>query len=407
MGRREDIVVGLDIGTSKVCALVGAVAEAGVEIIGIGTAPSKGLKKGVVIDIARTVESIRKAIDEAELMAGCSIGEVYAGIAGGHIKGFNSTGVVGVKDKEIRQADIARVIDSARALNLAQDREVLHVLPQEFIIDEQDGIKEPLGMAGVRLQAKVHIVTGAASGAQNIVKCCRKTNLEVVDVVLAQLAAADAVLNEDEKDLGVVLVDIGGGTTDLAVYINGSTVHTAVIPLGGDHVTNDIAIGLRTPTADAERIKVKAGCASVAMTEKDEVIRVPGVGNGSPKSFSRVLLAEIIEPRLEELLIQVHDEIRRSGFEDALCASGIVLTGGTSHVTGLPELAEEVMACPVRIGYPSRVGGLSEIVGSPAYATAAGLVLYGTRLRKRPYAQPHSRLGRGWQRLRGWLTDFF
>ena len=376
--KKGEIVVGLDIGTTKICCIVGEVTPEGIDVIGIGTHPSRGLRKGVVINIEATVSSIHKAVEEAELMAGAEISAVYAGIAGGHIRGFNSQGVVAVRDKEVRPSDVARVIDAARAINIPQDREILHVLPQEFIIDEQDGIKEPLGMSGVRLEAKVHIVTAAVSSAQNIIKCCARTGLTVADIVLEPLASAEAVLAEEEKELGVALVDVGGGTTDLAIFVSGAIQHTSVIPLGGNHLTNDIAVGLRTPLQEAERIKIQYGSAQVQMLERDETIEVPSVGGRAPRVLSRRILCEIIEPRVEELFQLVHREIQKAGQEDLL-ASGVVLTGGSTQLAGMPELAEEVLGLPVRRGAPRNVGGLIDVVKSPAYATAVGLLHYGLK----------------------------
>src|SRR6266403_983922 len=360
--KKGEIVVGLDIGTTKICCIVGEVTPDGIDVIGIGTHPSRGLRKGVVINIEATVASIHKAVEEAELMAGAEISAVFAGIAGGHIRGFNSQGVVAVKDKEVKQGDLDRVLDAARAINIPQDREILHVLPQEYIIDEQDGIREPLGMSGVRLEAKVHIVTAAVSSAQNIVKCCGRTGLNVADIVLEPLASAEAVLAEEEKELGVALVDIGGGTTDLAIFSGGAIQHTSVIPLGGNHLTNDIAVGLRTPMQEAEKIKVKFGSAQSASLDKDDTIEVPSVGGRAPRVLNRRILCEIIEPRVEELL-----------------ASGLVLTGGTTNLHGMPELAEEVLGLPVRRGLPRGIGGLTDVVRSPQHATAVGLLLYGVR----------------------------
>jgi cell division protein FtsA len=381
MGKKQsgEIVVGLDIGTTKICAIVGEVTEEGViDIIGIGTHPSKGLRKGVVVNIEATVTSIKRAIEEAELMAGCEITTVYTGIAGGHIKGFNSQGIVAVKDKEIREQDIGRVIDAAKAVAIPLDREVIHVLPQEFIIDDQGGIKEPLGMAGVRLEAKVHIVTGAVSSAQNIIKCANRTGLNVADIVLQPLASSEAVLSEEEKDLGACLVDIGGGTTDIAIFKDGSIVHTAVIALGGNNLTSDIAIGLRTPTEEAERIKQKYGCCITKNVEKDETIEVPSVGGRQPRVLRRSVLSEILEPRVEEIYQLVQRELQKCGYEDLL-ASGVVITGGSTLLEGMPELAEEVLGLPTRRGMPRNIGGLVDVVKSPMYATGVGLVLYGAK----------------------------
>jgi len=377
----ENLVVGLDIGTSKVLAIVGDVTPTGeVEIIGVGHHPSRGMKKGVVVNIESTVQSIQRAIEEAELMAGCQIQSVFAGIAGSHIRSINSHGTVAIKDKEVGPGDVDRVIESARALAIPADQKVLHVLPQEFIIDGQEGIREPIGMSGVRLEAKVHIVTGAVSAAQNIVKCVRRCGLEVDDIILEQLASSMAVLTEDEKELGVCMVDIGGGTTDISVFTEGAIRHTAVIPIAGDQVTNDIAVALRTPTANAEEIKKKYGCALTQLATSDESIEVPSVGDRPPRKLARQTLAEVIEPRIEELYGLILAELRRSGFEDVI-GSGIVLTGGSSKMEGMMDLAEEVFHMPVRLGIPQGVGGLSGVVHNPIYATGVGLVLYGAKAR--------------------------
>jgi len=377
MANSNELIVGLDIGTTKICAIVGEVTpEGNIDIVGIGTHPSKGMRKGVVINIESTVASIKNAVQEAELMAGCEITHVYAGIAGGHIKGFNSHGIVAVKEREVSQTDINRVIDAARAIAIPLDREVIHILPQEYIIDEQDGIREPLGMSGVRLEAKVHIVTGAVTSAQNIVKCAQRCGLTVADIVLEQLASSEAVLSQDEKDLGVALIDIGGGTTDIAIWSGGSIVHTSVLAVGGDHITSDIAVGLRTPMDDAERIKQKYGCALSSMVEQDETIEVPSVGGRKPRTLSRKILTEIIEPRIEEMFSLVQQEIQRTGFEDLL-ASGVVITGGATMLAGVAEVAEDILGLPVRVGMPTQVGGLVDVVKSPVYATGVGLVLYG------------------------------
>ncbi|MBI4042382.1 MAG: cell division protein FtsA [Deltaproteobacteria bacterium] len=406
--RQGNIVVGLDIGTTKICAIVGEMLGSHVEIIGIGTHPSTGLRKGVVINIESTVESIRRAVEEAELMAGCSITSVYAGIAGGHIKGFNSHGIIAVKEKEVTEEDIERVIDAAKAVAIPLDREVIHVIPQEYVIDNQDGIKEPLGMAGVRLEAKVHIVTGAISAAQNIVKCCNKAGVNVCDIVLEQIASSSAVLSPDERELGVALVDIGGGTTDIALFSGGCLVHTAVIPLGGNHLTNDIAVGLRTPTSEAERIKCAYGCSMVSMVSKDETIEVPSVGGRKPRLISRKILAEIIEPRVEEMLSLVHREIFKSGYKD-LIASGVVVTGGTAILEGITEIAEAIFDLPVKKGIPSGVGGLLDVVNSPIYATGVGLVLYGGL--QEPVHRFEESEANTYHRIKGrmrqWLSEVF
>ncbi|HDP89532.1 MAG TPA: cell division protein FtsA, partial [Thioalkalivibrio sp.] len=348
----KGMIVGLDIGTSKVVAIVGEVNDENqIEIIGIGSHPSRGLKKGVVVNIESTVQSIQRAIEEAELMAGCQIHAVHAGIAGSHVKSLNSHGIVAIKDKEVMSTDVDRVIDAARAVAIPADQRILHILPQEFIIDEQEGVREPVGMSGVRLEAKVHLVTGAVSAAQNIVKCVRRCGLEVDDIILEQLASSQSVLTEDEKELGVCLVDVGGGTTDLAVFTEGAIRHTAVIPIAGDQVTNDIAVALRTPTQHAEEIKVKYACALRQLANPDDTIEVPSVGDRPPRRLSRQTLAEVVEPRYEELLTLVQAELRRSGFED-LVAAGIVLTGGSAKMEGVIDLAEEVFHMPVRLGVP-------------------------------------------------------
>jgi cell division protein FtsA len=379
----ENLIVGLDIGTSKVLAIVGEVTTTGeVEVIGVGHHPSRGMKKGVVVNIESTVQSIQRAIEEAELMAGCQIHSVFAGIAGSHIQSFNSHGVVAIKDKEVGQDDIDRAIESARAFAIPADQKILHILPQEYIIDKQEGIREPIGMSGVRLEAKVHIVTGAVSAAQNIIKCVRRCGLEVDDIILEQLASSISVLNDDEKELGVCIVDIGGGTTDICIFTEGAIRHTAVIPIAGDQVTNDIAVALRTPTQNAEEIKKKYGCALTQLASADDSIEVPSVGDRPPRKLARQTLAEVIEPRVEELFGLVLAELRRSGFEDVI-GSGIVLTGGSSKMEGMVELAEEVFHMPVRLGIPQYVGGLSGVVHNPIYATGVGLVLYGARQRTR------------------------
>ncbi|MEN9799057.1 MAG: hypothetical protein RL653_2753 [Pseudomonadota bacterium] len=407
--KQGDVIVGLDIGTTKICAIVGEQTENGLDIIGIGTYPSKGLRRGVVVNIEATVNSIRRAIEEAELMAGCEISYVYTGIAGGHIKGFNSQGIVAVKDKEVRQADIDRVIDAAKAVAIPLDREVIHVLPQEFIIDEQGGIKEPLGMAGVRLEAKVHIVTGAVSSAQNIITCANRTGLNVSDIVLQPLASAEAVLSDDEKELGVCLVDIGGGTTDIAIYSGGSIVHTAVIALGGNSLTDDLAIGLRTPPDEAEKLKQKHGCCLSSMVGKDDVVEIPTVGGRAPRTLGKQLLCAILEPRVEEIFQLVHREIQRCGYADQI-VSGVVITGGATLLQGMPEMAEDILGVPVRRGLPRGVGGLVDVVKSPMYATGVGLVVYGARnldkgeFRVRSNGNTYKRIA---DRMREWLSEIF
>ncbi len=373
----RNLIVGLDIGTSKVAAIVGEITtEGNLEVIGIGTSPSRGLKKGVVVNLESTVQSIQKAIEEAELMAGCQIKSVFAGIAGSHIRSLNSHGVVAIKDKEVTQYDIDRVIDSARAVAISADQKILHILPQEFLIDLQDGIKEPIGMSGIRLEAKVHMVTCSTSASQNIIKCIRLCELEVEDIVLEQLASCNSVLTEDEKELGVCLIDIGGGTTDIAIFVEGAIKHTAVIPIAGDQVTNDIAVALRTPTINAEEIKRKYACALTQLASVDGVIEVPSIGDRAPRKISLQNLAEIIEPRYEELMLLVQAEIRRSGNEESI-AAGIVLTGGSSKVMGLIELAEAIFGMPVRMGGPENVTGLAEVIKNPVHSTGVGLLMYG------------------------------
>jgi len=373
----KNLIVGLDIGTSKIAVIVAEVKpEGGFDIIGMGSHPSRGLKKGVVVNIETTVNAIQRALEEAELMADCKIRDVYTGIAGSHIRSFNSQGMVAIKDKEVAQMDIDRVIETAKAVQIPNDQQILHILNQEFIIDGQEDVREPLGMSGVRLEVKVHIVTGAVSAAQNIIKCVRRCGLEVRDLILQPLASAMAVVSDDEKDLGVCLVDMGGGTTDMAVFTHGSIRHTAVIPIAGDQITNDIAMALRTPTKDADDIKIKHGCALSQLADPQEMIEVPGVGDRETRQLSRKTLAEVIEPRVEELYSLVQSELRRSGYEELL-SSGIVITGGSSAMRGMVELGEEIFHMPVRIGQPHYSGGLAEVVRNPRYSTAVGLLLAG------------------------------
>jgi cell division protein FtsA len=409
MARKDELIVGLDIGTTKICVIVAERTQNGIDVVGIGTHPSRGLRKGVVVDIDATVDSIKHAVEEAELMADCEITAVYAGIAGGHIRGLNSHGVVAVKDREVREDDVRRVIDAAKAVAIPMDREVIHVIPQEFIIDEQDGIREPLGMSGVRLEAKIHIVTAAVTSAQNIVKCANKAGLNVMDIVLEPLASAEATLADDERDLGVCLIDIGGGTTDLAVFSEGSIVHTSVLGLGGYHISNDIAVGLRTPFEEAERIKKKFGVASARFLPSDDVISVPSVGGRRPRQVSRKLLCEIIEPRVDEILSLARQELARAGLEGRI-PSGVVLTGGCSALEGLHELAEEIFESPVRPGIPCRIGGLQDVVRGPMYATGVGLALFGAaqgraRLATRFRIRDDSIFGRVKQRMRDWFYE--
>ena len=409
---KKDLITGLDIGTTKICAIVGEIVEGGpnpvIDIVGIGTAPSKGLRKGNIINIDDTVASIQKAIEEAELMAGVEISAVYTGIAGGHIKSFNSTGIVAVKDREIIQNDVQRVIDAAKAVAIPLDREVLHVIPQEYVIDSQEGIRDPVGMNGVRLEAKVHIVTGAVTSAQNLIKCANKAGLNVAEIILQPIASSEAVLEQDERELGVILVDIGGGTSDVAIFKDGAIVHTSVIALGGNHITNDIAVGLRTPQHEAEKIKIKYGCAMAALVKPEETIEVPGVGGRKPRIVSKRLLAEIIEPRVEEIFSLIRTEATRSGYLDLLSA-GVVVTGGASLLEGLPEVAEAVFEMPVKRGVPHGMGGLRDVVNSPKYATGVGLLKYGARNRaksKFPIREKNI-----YDKVRGsmrsWIKDLF
>jgi cell division protein FtsA len=408
MAKKHSIVVGLDIGTSKVCAIVGEMTEKGVEITGVGSHPSQGLRKGVVINIESTVSSVKKAIEEAELMAGCEIHTVFTGIAGGHIKGFNSHGIVAVKNKEVTPRDVERVIDAAKAVAIPMDREVLHVLPQEFVIDDQDGIKEPLGMSGVRLEAKVHIVTGAVTSAQNIIKCCNRTGLNVADIALEPLVSAEAVLRDEERELGVALVDMGGGTTDIAIFHDGTVKHTAVLAVGGNHVTSDIAAGLRTPFGDAERIKQRYGLARASMVADDERVEVPSVADKPAGSVSRQILCEIIEPRLDEIFQLVRAEIEKSGYEESL-ASGAVMTGGAMLLPGAVEMAEQIFGMPVRLGVPIHVGGLVDVISSPIYATGVGLVLYGMKRQERNCfrIRDDNIFSKVRHRMSDWFSEFF
>ena len=405
----KNLIVGLDIGTSKVVAIVAEVsAEKGLEIIGIGSHPSRGLKKGVVVNIESTVQSIQRAVEEAELMAGCQINSVYAGIAGSHIRSLNSHGIVAIRESEVTSNDVERVIDAARAVAIPADQKILHILPQEFIIDKQEGIREPVGMSGVRLEAKVHMVTGAVSAAQNIVKCVKRCGLEVDDIILEQLASSYAVLTDDEKELGVCLVDIGGGTTDIAIFTDGAIRHTAVIPIAGDQVTNDIAVALRTPTQFAEEIKIKYACALTQLASPEETIEVPSVGDRPPRRLARQTLAEVVEPRYDELLTLIQAELRRSGFED-LIAAGVVLTGGSAKMEGVIELAEEIFHMPVRLGIPQHVAGLVDVVRNPIYATGVGLLLFGSRHRYDRGGESVSGSGtKGvWDRMKVWFKGNF
>lgn len=396
------LIVGLDIGTSKVVAIVGEVSGDVVDIIGIGSNPSHGLKKGVVVNIESTVASIQRAIEEAELMAGCQIHSVYTGIAGSHIKSLNSHGIVAIKDHEVGASDVERVIDAAKAVAIPADQKILHVLPQEFVIDNQEGIREPVGMSGVRLEAKVHMVTGAVSAAQNITKCVARCGLETEDVILEQLASSYAVLTDDEKELGVCLIDIGGGTTDIAIFTGGAIRHTAVIPIAGDQVTNDIAVALRTPTQFAEELKIKYACALRQLINNDETIEVPSVGDREPRRLSRQILADVVEPRYSELFELVQAEIRRSGFENII-AAGMVITGGGSKLEGVIELAEEVFHMPVRQGMPQHIKGLVDVVKNPIYATGVGLLLYGKDDEGHHLEGGSKNFDSVWDRMKSWF----
>jgi cell division protein FtsA len=405
----KNLVVGLDIGTSKIVCIVSEVTPDGrLEVIGMGSSPSRGLRRGVVVNIESTVNAIQRALEEAELMADCKIREVFTGIAGSHIKSFNSHGMVAIKDKEIGQLDVDRVVETARAVNIPMDQQILHTIPQEFVVDGQEDVSDPLGMSAIRLEVKVHIVTGAVSAAQNIIKCVRRCGLEVADLVLQPLASAMAVLTEDEKELGVCLVDIGGGTTDIAVFTDGAIRHTAVIAVAGDQVNNDIAVALRTPPKEAEDLKIQHGCALRQLADAREMIEVPGIGDRPPRTLSRQTLAEFIEPRMEELYSLVQAELRRSGFEELL-SSGIVITGGTAAMQGMVELGEEVFHMPVRLGYPRYQGGLSDVMHNPRYATAVGLLMAGLEGRDRDAAP---KLGAGsvkdiFERMKSWFKGNF
>ncbi len=404
----RDLIVGLDIGTSKIVAIVAEIKpEGGFEIVGLGSYPSRGLKKGVVVNIETTVSAIQRALEEVELMADCKISEVYTGIAGSHIRGFNSHGMVAIKDKEVTAFDVEKVMETAKAVNIPADQQILHILNQEFIVDGQEDVREPIGMSGIRLEVKVHIVTGAVSAAQNIIKCVHRCGLEVRDLILQPLASAIAVLSDDEKDLGVCLVDIGGGTTDIAVFTNGAIRHTSVIPIAGDQITNDIAMALRTPTKDAEDIKCRYGCALRGLADVREMIEVPDVGNRGARQLSKQTLAEVIEPRVEELYLLIQAELRRSGFEQLL-SSGIVITGGTSSLQGMVELGEEIFHMPVRLGLPKYTGGLEEVIKTPRYSTGIGLIMAG--IDEQRHHHNHLKGGSAKQvfaRMKGWFQKNF
>jgi cell division protein FtsA len=406
---KTEFIVGLDIGTTKICAIVGQITETGLDIVGLGSRPSTGLRKGAVINIDSTVEGIQKAIEEAELMAGCHIHDVYIGVAGSHVRSFNSSGVVSVKGKEIDVHDVERVIDAAKAIAIPADRQVIHLIPQDFIIDGQDGIKEPVGMNGVRLEGKIHIVTANSSSTQNLIKCSNRSGLHVKELVLEPIASAEAVLSEDEKELGVALVDIGGGTSDICIFVGGALVHTGVINIGGNHITNDVAVGMRTPQVEAEKIKIRHGCCMKELIAPEETIEVPGVGGRQPRIVARRLLAEIIEPRVEEMFQLIKAEIEKTGYTD-LIGSGVVMTGGCSMLEGMPELAELVFDMPVKRGFPSGMGGMRDIVNSPKYATGVGLLKYAARKLAAKNHRPHGVEGVG-RRMRdamsGWIKDLF
>jgi cell division protein FtsA len=404
MSRNEELIVGLDIGTTKICAVVAEASGESIDLVGIGSHPSRGLRKGVVIDIEATVDSIRKAVDEAELMAGCEINSVFAGIAGGHIEAKNEIGMVAIKDREVRPNDVRRVIEQAQAIAIPADREVIHVIPQEYEIDGQDGIKHPVGMSGVRLVAHVHIVTAAVTSAQNIVKCCNRAGLNVIDIVLEPLASSEAVLAPDESELGVALIDMGGGTTDLAVFQDGSIKHSAVLSLGGYHLTNDAAVGLRTPFDQAERVKRRYGCAAPRFLASDAILVVPSLGGRAPREISRKQLAEFLEPRAEEILSLVRAELERAAFLDRI-PSGVVLTGGSAALEGLPELAEEIFHLPVRRGTPRGIGGLADRVQGPEFATGVGLALWGSKRAERPRFRIYD--GSAFRKVRARMREWF
>lgn len=411
MPKKDQIIVGLDVGTTKICAIVADITDVGgINIIGIGSSPSRGLRKGVVVNIESTIESIKKAVEEAELMAAVQINSVYTGIAGSHISSEGTRGVVALKKQEVTKGDVQRAVETARAAAVPPpDRRILHVLPRDFMVDDQDGIREPLGMSGMRLEVDAQVITGAVTSAQNLIKSVNKAGLDVVDIILQPLASSEAVLGVEEKDLGVVMIDIGGGTTDVAIFAEGSIRHTAVLPIGGQHITNDIAIGLRTPQEDAERIKVQRGVALSEMVKGDETIDVPSVGGRPSRCLSRHMLAEIIEPRVEEMFTLVLREIRRAGYEGIL-AAGAVLTGGSAMLEGMPEMAERVVDLPVRRGVPSGIGGLRDIVSNPKFATGVGLILHARRFDE-DLTAPGLRNGKKWSsvfaRMRGWVLEFF
>lgn len=407
---KQEFLVGLDIGTTKICAIVGQLTETGIDIIGIGTRPSTGLRKGAVINIDSTVEGIQRAIEEAELMAGCEIGSAFVGVAGNHVRSFNSSGVVSVKNREVDANDVERVIDAAKAIAIPADRQVIHLIPQDYIIDGQDGVKEPIGMNGVRLEGKIHIITASTSSTQNLIKCANRAGINVSELVLEPIASAEAVLSEDEKELGVAVVDIGGGTSDICIFVAGALVHTGVINIGGNHITNDIAVGLRTPQTEAEKIKVRHGSCMKDLVAPEETIEVPGVGGRQPRIVSRKLLAEIIEPRAEEMFQLIKAELEKTGYTE-LIGSGVVLTGGCSLLEGMPELAEMVFDMPVKRGFPLGMGGMRDIVNSPKFATGVGLLKYAAKKLQAKGHRSMSSEGVSYKRMRdvmgGWIKDLF
>jgi len=405
----QDLIFGLDIGTTKICCVVGEPNdEGGIDIVGIGSHPSQGMRRGAVVNIESTVTAIQQAVKEAELMAGCEIPEVYVGIAGGHIEGRNSQGVIAIKNREVTPGDVERVLEAARTMVIPGDREVIHTIPQEFIVDSQTGIQDPVGMGGVRLEAKVHIVTGAITSAQNLVRCAHLAGLDVRDIVLESVASADAVLTPEEKELGVALLDFGGGTVDMAIFSQNSIKHTSVLALGGSHLTNDVAVGLRTPTASAEELKKTYGCCLTSLVEDEQVIEVPSVGGRSPRLVDRRVLADILELRVEEIMMLINRELVSSGFDDQL-NSGVVITGGAALLEGVPELAEQIFDLPVRRGYPREIGGLKDVINDPKYATAVGLVFYGLKKenQKGGRPRPDSSFFSIFDRFKGWIKESF
>ncbi|HBJ75850.1 MAG TPA: cell division protein FtsA [Syntrophaceae bacterium] len=408
MGRKSNVLVGIDIGTTKTIAIVGEVTATGIDIIGMGITPAKELRKGGVVNIDNTVEAIKKAVEDAEHMSGCRINSAYVGIAGSHIKGQNSLGIVAVKGREVGEDDLQRAIEASRAIAIPVDREILHTLPQNYVVDGQDGIRDPVGMSGVRLEAKVHIVTGAAASVQNVVKSVNRVGLDIDDVVLEQLAASEAILSSDEKDLGVALIDIGGSTTGIAIFAEGSIKHTATLPVGGNFLTSDIATGLRTPFAEAEKIKLNYGCAMTSMIPKEDIIEVPSVGGREDRMVSRQILGRIVEPRMDEILNMALKEIVRSGYEDLL-AAGLVLTGGASLLPGINEMAEQIFDMPVRRGCPVGVGGLSDVANSPAFAVGVGLIIYGSKniSSDSVYRKTGNIFSELFKTIKKWFLDFF